>query len=136
MRISDWSSDVCSSDLLAVWLATWQGRNPPSIDRPYTAVFAGNHGIAHKGVSAYPAEVTAQMVQNFIDGGAAVNQLCSLANADLRVYEMALEEPTGDISEEAAMSEVECCRSEEHTSELQSIMRLSDDVFCLKKTNK
>src|SRR3546814_17149966 len=81
MRISDWSSDVCSSDLLAVWLATWQGRNPPSIDRPYTAVFAGNHGIAHKGVSAYPAEVTAQMVQNFIDGGAAVNQLCSLANA-------------------------------------------------------
>src|SRR3546814_8004380 len=57
---------------LAVWLATWQGRNPPSIDRPYTAVFAGNHGIAHKGVSAYPAEVPAQMVQNFIDGGAAV----------------------------------------------------------------
>src|SRR3546814_7498539 len=111
MRISDWSSDVCSSDLLAVWLATWQGRNPPSIDRPYTAVFAGNHGIAHKGVSAYPAEVTAQMVQNFIDGGAAVNQLCSLANADLRVYEMALEEPTGDISEEAAMSEVDCCHA-------------------------
>src|SRR3546814_15137254 len=72
---------------LAVWLATWQGRNPPSIDRPYTAVFAGNHGIAHKGVSAYPAEVTAQMVQNFIDCGAAVNQLCRLANADLRVYE-------------------------------------------------
>ncbi|MGF1592331.1 MAG: nicotinate-nucleotide--dimethylbenzimidazole phosphoribosyltransferase [Kiloniellaceae bacterium] len=93
---------------LAVWLATWQGRNPPTVDRPYTAVFAGNHGIAHKGVSAYPAAVTAQMVQNFIDGGAAVNQLCSLANADLRVYEMALDEPTGDISEAAAMSEEEC----------------------------
>jgi nicotinate-nucleotide--dimethylbenzimidazole phosphoribosyltransferase len=96
---------------LAVWLAAWQGRNPPSVDRPYTAVFAGNHGIARKGVSAYPAEVTAQMVQNFIDGGAAVNQLCSLANADLRVYEMALEEPTGDISEEAAMSEIDCCHA-------------------------
>jgi nicotinate-nucleotide--dimethylbenzimidazole phosphoribosyltransferase len=96
---------------LAVWLATWQGRNPPAVDRPYTAVFAGNHGIARKGVSAYPAEVTAQMVQNFIDGGAAVNQLCSLANADLRVYEMALEEPTGDISEEAAMSEADCARA-------------------------
>src|SRR3546814_13192173 len=51
------------------------------------------------------------MVQNFIDGGAAVNQLCSLANADLRVYEMALEAPTGDISEEAAMSEVDCCHA-------------------------
>ncbi len=96
---------------LAVWLATWQGRNPPSVDRPYTAVFAGNHGIAAKGVSAYPPEVTAQMVQNFIEGGAAVNQLCSLANADLRVYEMALEEPTGDISEEAAMSEEDCARA-------------------------
>lgn len=96
---------------LAIWLATWQGRNPPSVDRPYTAVFAGNHGIAGKGVSAYPAEVTAQMVQNFIDGGAAVNQLCSLANADLRVYEMALEEPTGDISEAPAMSEIDCCHA-------------------------
>jgi len=93
---------------LAVWLAAWQGRNPPSVERPYTAVFAGNHGIARKGVSAYPAEVTAQMVQNFIEGGAAVNQLCSLANADLRVYEMALETPTGDISEEPAMSEADC----------------------------
>src|SRR3546814_12750605 len=66
----------------AVWLATWQGRNPPSIDRPYTDGFAGNDGIAHKGVSAYPAEVTAQMVQNFIEGGAAVNQLCSLARSE------------------------------------------------------
>lgn len=96
---------------LAVWLATWQGRNPPSLDRPYTAVFAGNHGVAAKGVSAYPPEVTAQMVQNFIEGGAAVNQLCSLANADLRVYEMALEAPTGDLSEEPAMSEEDCARA-------------------------
>ncbi|WP_193366631.1 nicotinate-nucleotide--dimethylbenzimidazole phosphoribosyltransferase [Pelagibius marinus] len=96
---------------LAVWLATWQGRNPPSVDRPYTAVFAGNHGVAAKGVSAYPPEVTAQMVQNFIEGGAAVNQLCSLANADLRVYEMALEEPTGDLSEGPAMSEEDCARA-------------------------
>jgi len=96
---------------LAVWLATWQGRNPPSVERPYAAVFAGNHGIASKGVSAYPAEVTAQMVQNFIEGGAAVNQLCSLANADLRVYEMALEEPTGDISEGPAMTETDCVRA-------------------------
>ena len=47
---------------LAVWLAAWQGRNPPSVDRPYTAVFAGNHGIARKGVSAYPAEVTAAIM--------------------------------------------------------------------------
>lgn len=96
---------------VAVWLAAWQGRNPPSVERPYAAVFAGNHGIAEKGVSAYPAEVTAQMVRNFIDGGAAVNQLCSLANADLRVYEMALNEPTADFSETAAMDEENCAKA-------------------------
>ena len=61
---------------LAVWLATWQGRHPPALRHPRTVVFAGNHGVAARGVSAYPAEVTAQMVQNFIAGGAAVNQLC------------------------------------------------------------
>ena len=96
---------------VAIWLAAWQGRNPPSLERPYAAVFAGNHGIAGKGVSAYPAEVTAQMVQNFIHGGAAINQLCSLANADLRVYEMALEEPTEDFSERAAMTEEDCAKA-------------------------
>src|ERR1041385_3314293 len=61
---------------LAAWLAAWQGRHPPRLDHPRTVVFAGNHGVAARGVSAYPPAVTAQMVQNFIAGGAAVNQLC------------------------------------------------------------
>ncbi|MHA1153080.1 MAG: nicotinate-nucleotide--dimethylbenzimidazole phosphoribosyltransferase, partial [Alphaproteobacteria bacterium] len=51
---------------LAAWLATWQGRHPPRIETAQTAVFAGNHGVAAQGVSAYPAEVTKQMVANFI----------------------------------------------------------------------
>jgi nicotinate-nucleotide--dimethylbenzimidazole phosphoribosyltransferase len=51
------------------------------------------------------------MVQNFIDGGAAVNQLCQLADADLRVYELALDEPTRDFTEGPAMAEVECARA-------------------------
>jgi len=96
---------------LAQWLATWQGRHPPQIERPYAAVFAGNHGVAARGVSAYPAAVTKQMVQNFIAGGAAVNQLCSLADADLRVYELALEEPTRDFTEAPAMDEEDCVRA-------------------------
>jgi len=96
---------------LAVWLATWQGRHPPQLERPYTAVFAGNHGVAARGVSAYPAAVTQQMVQNFIAGGAAVNQLCGLADADLRVYEMALETPTRDFTEAPAMDEADCVRA-------------------------
>ncbi len=96
---------------LAEWLAAWQGRHPPRNERPHTAVFAGNHGIAAQGVSAYPAEVTKQMLKNFIDGGAAVNQLCEIADADLRVYEMALEAPTRDFSEAPAMDEDDCARA-------------------------
>src|ERR1043166_9065547 len=107
---------------LAAWLAAWQSRHPPRLDHPRTVVFAGNHGVAARGVSAYPAAVTAQMVQNFIGGGAAINQLCKLVDADLRVYEMNLDQPTGDIVDEPAMSEEECAhaiaygmmRSEEH----------------------
>jgi nicotinate-nucleotide--dimethylbenzimidazole phosphoribosyltransferase len=96
---------------ITAWLATWQGRHPPRLERPRIAVFAGNHGVAAQGVSAYPAAVTAQMVQNFIAGGAAVNQLCRAADAELRVYEMALDKPTADFTEGPAMSEEECSRA-------------------------
>ena len=93
---------------LSHWLATWQGRHPPRLDHPRTSVFAGNHGVAARGVSAYPAAVTAQMVQNFIAGGAAVNQFCQVVDADLRVYEMNLDTPTADIVDGPAMSEADC----------------------------
>jgi nicotinate-nucleotide--dimethylbenzimidazole phosphoribosyltransferase len=96
---------------LAIWLATWQARHPPRLERPRTVVFAGNHGVAARGVSAYPATVTVQMVQNFIAGGAAVNQLCRVADAELRVYEMNLDTPTRDIVEAPAMSEEECAKA-------------------------
>ena len=93
---------------LSEWLATWQTKHPPSLDHPRTAVFAGNHGVAARGVSAYPADVTAQMVRNFIRGGAAVNQLCRAVDADLRVYEMALEQPTEDFTERPALGDEDC----------------------------
>jgi nicotinate-nucleotide--dimethylbenzimidazole phosphoribosyltransferase len=96
---------------LALWLSTWQGRHPPRLEHPRTVIFAGNHGVAARGVSAYPSAVTAQMVQNFIAGGAAVNQLCRAFNAGLKVYEMNLDTPTGDIVVEPAMSEEECARA-------------------------
>ena len=68
---------------IAEWLAAWQGRGAPRIERPRIAVFAGTHGVARRGVSAYPPEVTQQMVKNFTDGGAAINQLARLAGAEL-----------------------------------------------------
>ena len=98
-------------ETLALWLAEWQNRHPPRIDHPRVAVFAGNHGVAGRGVSAYPPAVTAQMVRNFIDGGAAINQLCRVADADLRVYELTLERPTADFVEGPAMSEGECAHA-------------------------
>src|ERR1700731_373434 len=90
---------------LAIWLATWQARNPPRLHQPPAP------GFAARGVSAYPAAVTAQMVQNFITGGAAVNQLCRVFDAGLKVYEMNLDRPTGDIVVEPAMSEEECAKA-------------------------
>src|SRR5260370_2321369 len=51
------------------------------------------------------------MVKNFMGGGAAVNQLCRVTDADLRVYEMSLDTPTGDIVDGPAMSEEECARA-------------------------
>lgn len=96
---------------LSEWLAAWQGHYPPRIERARVAVFAGNHGVMKHGLSAYPPSVTAQMIKNFQTGGAAVNQLCALMDAELKVYEMALDQPTGDILVEAAMSESECARS-------------------------
>lgn len=93
------------------WVAAWQGRHPPNVTHARIAVFAGNHGVAAKGVSAYPPEVTEQMVQNFVAGGAAVNQLTEMADADLRVYEMALDAPTADFTEGPALGEDDCAKA-------------------------
>ncbi len=93
---------------LAIWLAGWQGRERPGLDRVHCLVFAGNHGVAARGVSAYPTDVTAQMVANFRAGGAAINQLCRLAGAELSVIPVELDRPTRDIVVEDAMTEAEC----------------------------
>ena len=90
---------------IVAWLARWQGRDPPRLDHFEILVFAGNHGVTAQGVSAYPAEVTAQMVANFAAGGAAINQLARTAGASLRVIPLSLEEPTADFTAEPAMDE-------------------------------
>lgn len=93
---------------LAEWLAAWQGRATPVVTRPLVAVFAGNHGVTAKGVSAFPAAVTQQMVENFAAGGAAINQICVAYDLGLKVYDLALDHPTGDITETAALEEKDC----------------------------
>ena len=92
---------------LSAWLASWQRRAMPRLDRVEILVFAGNHGVIARGVSPYPAEVTAQMVGNFAAGGAAINQLAANAGAMLRVIALRLERPTADFAEAPAMDEAD-----------------------------
>jgi nicotinate-nucleotide--dimethylbenzimidazole phosphoribosyltransferase len=89
-------------------MAAWQGRGRPTAEKPLVAIFAANHGIAARGVSAFPQTVTRQMVANFSAGGAAINQLCTAYGLGLKVFELALERPTPDIVEEDAFDEKAC----------------------------
>ncbi len=93
---------------VAIWLAGWQGTARPVINAPQVIVFAGNHGVTARGVSAFPAEVTAQMVLNFQAGGAAINQLAKAAGARLSVVPLELNRPTGDFTAGPAMTEEDC----------------------------
>lgn len=93
---------------IAVFMAGWQGNPLPRLDRGSAVVFAGNHGIVARGVSAFPASVTAQMVANFEHGGAAINALSRAAGLDLKIVSLDLDRPTADFTEAPAMSEDEC----------------------------
>jgi nicotinate-nucleotide--dimethylbenzimidazole phosphoribosyltransferase len=80
---------------LGAWVAACQGECPPRpFTRPRVVVFAGDHGIAQHGVSAFPPEVTGQMVANFLSGGAAVNVLANVAGATVRVVDLAVDSDT------------------------------------------
>ncbi|RDE10398.1 nicotinate-nucleotide--dimethylbenzimidazole phosphoribosyltransferase [Pelagibacterium lacus] len=93
---------------LVEFLARWQGKPVPTMDDPMVAIFAANHGVTDQGVSAFPRAVTQQMVANFTKGGAAISQICALHEINLRVFELALEVPTGDITVVPAMDERTC----------------------------
>ncbi|MEV5650160.1 nicotinate-nucleotide--dimethylbenzimidazole phosphoribosyltransferase [Nocardia sp. NPDC052254] len=108
-------------ETLGNWIAACQGVCPPQqFERARVVVFAGDHGVARHGVSAYPSEVTAQMVANFRAGGAAVNALARLADATVRVVDIAVDSDTdpsvsaykirrssGSIDREDALTEAE-----------------------------
>jgi nicotinate-nucleotide--dimethylbenzimidazole phosphoribosyltransferase len=122
---------------LSVWVSGCQGLCPPKqFERARVVVFAGDHGVARTGVSAYPPEVTAQMVANIDAGGAAINVLAGIAGASVRVVDIAVdcEQPlteaigahkvrrsSGNIALEDALS------AEEVVAALEAGRQLADD---------
>ncbi len=92
---------------MAIWYAGWRGDAQPQITAPQVIVFAGNHGVAARGVSAFPPEVTVQMVANFEQGGAAINQLAKAAGARMDVVPLQLDQPTADFTQGPAMEQAE-----------------------------
>ncbi len=113
---------------LSHWLAAWQGRHPATMDNVRAHVFAGNHGVTAKGVSAYPSEVTVQMVGNFQAGGAAINQLCKTFDIDLKVDALDLDKPTHDFSENPAMNEDDVISAFSHG---MTQVEAGTDILCL-----
>jgi len=88
---------------IAVWLASWRGQEAPLITKPLVAIFAGNHGVTNQKITPFDPAATQQMVDNFTKGGAAINQICTAYNLGLKVYDLALDYPTHDITLAAAM---------------------------------
>ena len=95
---------------LVEWLAAWQGRARPALERPRIAVFAASHGIAARdGASA--GRATQDWVEATVAGKTALNRVATGLDADLRIYELALEQPSGDFATGAALSEADCARA-------------------------
>ena len=106
---------------IAIRLAAMQGTERPAVNRVWVSVFAADHGVAEESVSAFPQAVTAQMVKNFVNSGAAINVLSRFVNADFEVIDVGLIKAvdastviservgkgTANFAKEAAMTEAQ-----------------------------
>jgi nicotinate-nucleotide--dimethylbenzimidazole phosphoribosyltransferase len=114
-------------ETLAIFLSSWQGSRP-HVDAPLVAIFAGNHGVVSKGISQFPQSVTKAMVTNFTTGGAAINQICKTFDIGLKVFELALEYPTEDITEGPALDDRDCAAAMAFGMEATAT---NPDVLCV-----
>lgn len=92
----------------AAWLAGWQKRYPPRLESPTLAIFAGSHGISQNGVTLSSIDSTRAKVDALREGRAPLSAIAAQVEANIRVFELAIDKPTPSIAEEPAMSEQEC----------------------------
>ncbi|MGB0906719.1 MAG: nicotinate-nucleotide--dimethylbenzimidazole phosphoribosyltransferase [Maricaulaceae bacterium] len=90
------------------WLAGWQAKMPPSIDRPLVAVFAGTHGVASEYTSGDPVDIAKKRVRGLTERKAAVRGIAGSYGAAFKVYEMGVEYPSANLTKEASLSERDC----------------------------
>ncbi len=88
---------------IAIQLAALQGTARPSVERVHISIFAGDHGIACEGISAFPQSVTSQMIKNFTQGGAAINVLALALNAQLEIINL------GTVHDIEVLADVKHC---------------------------
>jgi nicotinate-nucleotide--dimethylbenzimidazole phosphoribosyltransferase len=87
---------------LAVWVATCQGQVPPApVDNVRLVIFAGDHGVAAHGVSAFPPSITGAMVRTFLLGKAGVSALAAAHGVAVRVLDLGVDEDFDDLDEDA-----------------------------------
>ncbi len=113
---------------LAVWMAACQGGEAPHLERPLVAVFASAHQITEQGVSRYDSDHVREMTDQVLNGTGAVNQIAKAAGAGLKVFELALEEPTPDITKHAALSERDCASTMAYAMQ---VLEETPDVLCI-----
>ena len=97
--------DLGRLDEIAAWLGAWSGRNPPSVNRPVIAIYAGGHGVAARLPAAPPARGE---LEAMAAGVAPVSQAAQAQGLGLDAFDLALDRPVADITRQAAMSEKEC----------------------------
>ena len=96
---------LAALDRIAVWLAGWQRSVRPSVRSPLALVFAGDHGVARRGVTAYPPELTAAVVEAVEKGQATAPTLAALLGVRLQVVDVGVGRPTADLVSGPALDE-------------------------------
>jgi nicotinate-nucleotide--dimethylbenzimidazole phosphoribosyltransferase len=92
-------------DEVAAWLAGWQRTPRPRVERPSAALFVADHGVATEGISAYPAEVTGDVLAALRAGRATANAMAEAGGVRLEIVDVGVGRPSRNLIREPALSE-------------------------------